>query len=86
MVFAPNKKHVHVIGDFNQWNLKSDYSMKLDSDNSPWWIYINNLDPTRKYAFKYLVDGEIKIADPYSELVADSLNDKYISADVYPNP
>jgi glycosidase len=33
-----------------------------------------------------LVDGEIKIADPYSELVADSWNDKYISADVYPNP
>ena len=85
-LFAPNKKHVHVIGDFNQWNLKSDYSMKLDSDNSTWWIYINNLDPTRKYAFQYLVDGEIKIADPYSELVADSWNDKYISADVYPNP
>lgn len=85
-LFAPNKKHVHVIGDFNQWNLKSDYSMKLDSDNSTWWIYINDLDPTRKYAFQYLVDGEIKIADPYSELVADSWNDKYISADVYPNP
>ena len=85
-LFAPNKKHVHVIGDFNQWNLKSDYSMKLDSDKSTWWIYINNLDPTRKYAFQYLVDGEIKIADPYSELVADSWNDKYISADVYPNP
>jgi 1,4-alpha-glucan branching enzyme len=85
-LFAPNKKHVHVIGDFNQWDLKSDYSMKLDSDNSTWWIYINDLDPTRKYAFQYLVDGEIKIADPYSELVADSWNDKYISADVYPNP
>ena len=85
-LFAPNKKHVHVIGDFNQWNLKSDYSMKLDSDNSTWWIYINDLDPTRKYAFQYLVDGDIKIADPYSELVADSWNDKYISADVYPNP
>lgn len=85
-LFAPNKKHVHVIGDFNQWNLKSDYSMKLDSDNSTWWIYINDLDPTRKYAFQYLVDGEIKIADPYSELVADSWNDKYISSDVYPNP
>lgn len=85
-LFAPNKKHVHVIGDFNQWNLNSDYSMKLDSDNSTWWIYINDLDPTRKYAFQYLVDGEIKIADPYSELVADSWNDKYISSDVYPNP
>ena len=85
-LYAPNKKHVHVLGDFNHWMVKSDYAMKLDSDNSTWWTYIENLDSTKKYAFQYLVDGEVKIADPYSELVADSWNDQYIESNVYPDP
>lgn len=85
-LYAPNKKHVHVIGDFNQWMVKSDYAMKLDSDNSTWWTYIKDLDSTKKYAFQYLVDGEVTIADPYSELVADSWNDRYIESNVYPDP
>ena len=85
-LYAPNKKYVHVIGDFNQWMVKSGYAMKLDSDNSTWWIYIEDLDSTKKYAFQYLVDGEVKIADPYSELVADSWNDQYIESNVYPDP
>lgn len=85
-LYAPNKKHVYVVGDFNQWKVKSDYAMSLDSDGSTWWIEIDNLDSTKKYAFQYLVDGSVKIADPYSELVADSWNDTYIDSKVYPNP
>ncbi|MDC1395797.1 alpha-amylase family glycosyl hydrolase, partial [Bacteroidia bacterium] len=50
------------------------------------WLEIPNLKSGERYAFQYYVDGEIKIADPYSELVIDPNNDKFIDAQTYPNP
>ena len=85
-LFAPYKKYVYVIGDFNNWTVSTDYFMKRASDGATWWIEIPNLQANERYAFQYLVDGEINIADPYSELVLDPNNDKYIPAETYPNP
>ncbi|MGB1037111.1 MAG: alpha-amylase family glycosyl hydrolase, partial [Bacteroidia bacterium] len=83
---APYKSNVFVIGDFNDWKVNTSYFMKKDASNSIWWIEITGLEAGKKYAFQYLVDGEIKIADPFSELVLDPSNDKYIDAETYPNP
>ena len=69
-LFAPYKKFVYLIGDFNNWEVDPGYYMKRDSikaDSIRWWITLDNLDPSKEYAFQYLVDGSIKIADPYSE-------------------
>jgi 1,4-alpha-glucan branching enzyme len=85
-LFAPYKKYVYVIGDFNNWTVSTDYFMKRASDGATWWIEIPNLQANERYAFQYLVDGEIIIADPYSELVLDPNNDQYIAAETYPNP
>ncbi len=62
--------------------------MKCDSvnaDSSWYWITINNLSPGTQYAFQYLIDGTLKVADPYSQLVLDPANDQYISSPTYPN-
>ena len=85
-LFAPYKKYVYVIGDFNNWTVSTDYFMKRASDGATWWIEIPNLQANERYAFQYLVDGEISVADPYSELVLDPNNDQYIAAETYPNP
>jgi len=87
-LFAPYKKNVYVLGDFNDWKIDLNYKMhrdSVDADSINWWLTLNNLSPGTEYAFQYLVDGEIRIADPYTEKVLDPWNDSYIPSQTYPN-
>ncbi|MET4082378.1 1,4-alpha-glucan branching enzyme [Pedobacter sp. UYP30] len=83
-LFAPGKKSVSVIGEFNDWKTTSN-AMKNTSDGKYWFVQVDNLDPNKEYAYQFLVDGTLKVADPYCEKVLDPQNDKYISATTYPN-
>ena len=86
-LFAPYKKFVYVIGDFNNWEVDSNYVMNRDSvtaDSVIWWINFT-VSPGTEYAFQYFVDGQIRIADPFSTKILDGNNDKYIPSTVYPN-
>ncbi|MBZ0184505.1 MAG: T9SS type A sorting domain-containing protein [Melioribacteraceae bacterium] len=84
-LYAPNKQNVYVIGDFNDWIPNPNYFMKKTPDGNIWWLTISGLTPQKEYAFQYLVDGEIRIGDPYSEKILDPWNDQYIDEDLYPN-
>ncbi|MDB5024723.1 MAG: alpha-amylase, partial [Mucilaginibacter sp.] len=84
-LYAPKKKSVAVIGDFNNWSASTAYALKNSVDGTRWWIQIDNLDPAKEYAYQYLIDGTLKVADPYTEKVLDPDNDKYIPTSVYPN-
>ncbi len=81
-LFAPGKNFVHVIGDFNEWLSNTNYQMKQDGDY--FWLTISNLEPQREYVFQYLIDGAIRIGDPYCDKVSDPYDDQYISSTVYP--
>ncbi|MTI87966.1 MAG: T9SS type A sorting domain-containing protein [Balneolaceae bacterium] len=86
-LFAPAKEFVYLTGDFTDWTVQPEFLMKRDSVNadSVWyWIEINGLTPGQEYAFQYFVNGELKIADPYSELILDPYNDEFIPGEVYP--
>ncbi|WP_462250647.1 alpha-amylase family glycosyl hydrolase [Ekhidna sp.] len=81
---APNKEHIFVIGDFNDWSLSSDYLMQKDGD--VFWLELTGLTSGEEYRFQYLIDGELKIADPYSEKISSSFDDpEIIAEDRYPN-
>jgi len=84
-LYAPKKKTVSLIGDFNNWQTSSKYALQNSVDGTRWWIQVDNLDPTKEYAYQYLIDGNLKVADPYTEKVLDPDNDKYISTLTYPN-
>ncbi len=87
-LFAPGKDYVFVLGNFNEWKVNEDFLMKKDSLNpdSVWhWIEITGLTPGEEYGMQYLVDGELRISDPYSELVLDPFNDQYIPESTFPN-
>lgn len=84
-LYAPNKEFAYVIGDFNNWLVEPEYEMKRTPDGKTYWLTINNLTPQTEYAFQYLVDGSIKVGDPYSEKILDPWNDGYIPSTVYPN-
>ncbi|SNT34453.1 Por secretion system C-terminal sorting domain-containing protein [Ekhidna lutea] len=81
---APNKEHVFVIGDFNDWSLSNEYLMKKDDE--VFWLTLSELTPGEEYLFQYLVDGELKIADPYAEKISSQFDDaEIISDNRYPN-
>ena len=82
--FAPGR--VNLIGDHNNWLVNTNSFMKLSTDSLYWWQTISNLNPGQKYTYQYLVDGNIKIADPLSPLILDPNNDGIIDSFNYPNP
>jgi pullulanase/glycogen debranching enzyme len=84
-LYAPGKQHVFLIGDFNQWQFDTDFQLKRTPDGTTWWIQISGLTPGQFYAFQYVVDGSIRIGDPYSNLILDPSNDGFIPAQTYPN-
>lgn len=82
---APYKNNVYVIGDFNDWKYTPSHQMKKDGEM--FWLELNNLTPNEEYAFQYVIDGDVTIADPYTDKVLDEWNDKYINQNyqIYPN-
>jgi glycosidase len=81
---APFKNVVYAIGEFNNWDLTDENQMKRTPDGKFWWVQLNNLNPNQTYAFQYLVDGQLRIADPYSDIILDPFNDQFIGAAIYP--
>jgi 1,4-alpha-glucan branching enzyme len=82
-LYAPGKDHCFTIGDFTDWQVASQYYMNKTPDGTHFWIQIDSLTPRKEYIFQYLVDGTIRIADPYADKISDP-NDQYISESTYP--
>ncbi|MFP4471672.1 MAG: alpha-amylase family glycosyl hydrolase [Bacteroidales bacterium] len=90
VVHAPYKTSMYVIGDFNNWQVGPEYRMKCTHEdvndyNTRYWITLENLSPGEEYAFQYLIDEELKLADAYAEKILDPWNDQYIPEETYPN-
>jgi 1,4-alpha-glucan branching enzyme len=83
-LYAPGKEYVFVIGDFNNWQAGEDGYMKITPDGNHFWVQIDGLTSGKLYIFQYLVDGTIRIGDPYAEQVSDPWHDSYISESTYP--
>lgn len=87
-LFAPGKNHVYLVGDFNDWQVRDEFLLKrheLKADSVWHWITLSGLTSGQEYGFQYLVDGSIRVADPYSEKILDPWNDSFIPASTYPN-
>lgn len=61
-----------------------NFKMNKTPDGNSWWITINGLTSGEEYVYPFLVDGSLKIADPYTEKILDPANDQYISTTTYP--
>ena len=84
-LYAPGKSYVHLNGDMTNWQLRSEFQMKRSVDGNRWWIEVPDLDLGSRYSYQYVVDGTIRIGDPYSTLVLDPFNDGSINAETYPD-
>lgn len=88
--YAPRKNNVYVIGEFgnSDWKVDTTYFMNRyepKADSVIWWTTISNLDQGKEYAYQFLVDGNLRVFDPYTEKILDESNDQYIPSTVYPD-
>ena len=86
VLYAPDKSRVTVIGDIpgSNWIEQTMYQMKITPDGNYWWIQLTGLTSGTEYSFQYLVDGNLRIGEPYAEKILDPWNDQFISATTYP--
>ena len=75
---APMKKNAFVIGDFNDWQVLAEYQMNQTLDGELFWYRLTGLVPGQEYIFQYLIDGSIRIGDPYADKVSDPFHDSEI--------
>ncbi len=79
--------YCYLVGEFSGWVRSNEYAMKRDESAGCWWITLDGLESGKEYMYQYyLVKGtsRVRISDPYSEIVYDGANDKYISSSTYP--
>ncbi|MEM1217674.1 MAG: alpha-amylase family glycosyl hydrolase [Bacteroidota bacterium] len=84
-LYAPNKENVFVLTNINDWALTTDLQMTPTPDGTTWWTQLDGLEPGQNYFYQYLVDGNLKIADPYSTLILDPNADGEIDDVTFPD-
>jgi len=85
VLYAPNKTRAAVVGDFNNWTQTASYQMYRTPDGLRYWIELTGLTPGQEYAYQYIIDGNLRVADIYAEKVLDPWNDQYIPSANYPS-
>lgn len=82
-LFAPDKSFCFAIGDFSAWDADSARYMNRTPDGNRYWVQLDGLIPGQEYRFQYLVDGILRVGDPYADKVSDP-SDIYITPATYP--
>jgi 1,4-alpha-glucan branching enzyme len=85
VVNAPLKHKFVVVGDFNNWTQQPAYQMNETPDSNSWWLQINGLTPGTEYAYQYVIDDTLQLADYNTEKVLDANVDPSIPAATYPS-
>lgn len=85
VLYAPMKSSSFLLGDFNNWQVDNNYQMYKTPDSSRYWIQVNGLQPGIEYAYQFLIDGDLRIADYYTEKILDPNSDRFIPISTYPN-
>jgi glycosidase len=85
VVYAPLKHKIVVVGDFNNWTQEPAYQMNETPDSNYYWLRINELTSGTEYAYQYLIDDTLQLADYNTEKVLDKSVDPSIPASSYPN-
>jgi glycosidase len=81
---APGKASVYILCDNNNYIADTAYFMKKTPDGNTFWKDIT-VAPGQVMTYQYLVNGALKVADPFSELVLDPSNDQWVTPSVFPN-
>ena len=80
---APGKENVFVLGNYNGFRPNVLGLMKKSTDEQTFWITIDSAAAGEDLIYQYLIDGDILQPDPYSTLVLDPNNDRFIGDETF---
>jgi len=83
-LYAPGKSRVHVLTSLNDF-LPDTINAMVRNPGGQWWFKELKVPAGTPFTYQYMIDGDLRIADPFSEQVLDPWNDSYISSATYPN-
>lgn len=82
------KGYCYLVSELSGWKRDPDYAMHRDDEEGVWWITLTDLDPDKEYMFQYSYGStsfdDRRTFDPYTEILYDTSNDKWIKSEVYP--
>ena len=74
--------YCYIVGDWNNWERVAEGAMKRDNGAGCWWITLDGFDADKEYRFQYRLGNppasDVRVSDPYTEIVYDQWNDQYI--------
>jgi len=80
---APQKDYAFFLCSENDYDVAASFRMTQSRAGDRYWIELpKSIFDNGKNTYQYFVDGNVKIADPFSTVVLDPLNDNDIPADV----
>ncbi len=85
VLYAPGKSGISVVGDFNNWTETTEEQMNKTPDGNRFWLRLKGLKAGQEYAYQYIIDGGLRVADYNTEKILDPNNDGFIPATTYPN-
>jgi glycosidase len=83
-LYAPGKSRVYCLTSLNDF-LPDTVNAMTRTPGGAWWFLEMKVPAGQPFTYQYLIDGTLRVADPYSEQILDPWNDGYISAATYPN-
>lgn len=78
-VEAPGKKHLFLLGEFNDWKINTNFLFNLNEDGSLHWIEVDNIPENKPFLYQIALNDSQRFADPYAPLVLDPVHDRFIS-------
>ena len=83
-LYAPFKNRVYCLTSLNDF-LPDTLNAMTRTPGGAWWFLEMTVPAGQPFTYQYMMDGDLRVADPYSEQVLDPWNDGYISSVTYPN-
>ena len=83
-LYAPFKNRVYCLTSLNDF-LPDTLNAMTRTPGGSWWFLEMTVPAGQPVTYQYMIDGDLRVADPYSEQVLDPWNDGYISSATYPN-
>ncbi len=82
---APMKSSVILVPSWNDYQVLDHNVMNYQDYNGNRYFLttVSGLDNSTWYPYYYLVDGTLRVGDPYANLVLDGYSDKWLPGDVF---
>ena len=82
-LYAPSKNRVYVLTSLNDY-LPDTQNAMTRTPGGAWWFTEMTVPAGQTFNYQYMIDGNLRVADPYSTQILDPWNDGYIPAATYP--